>query len=269
MAYPKTQTYTLPEGIELSFTDGGPPPNSSDYTTVFAIHGVTFNAYQFRKLHQHSHAFNLRTVALHRRDYIGSTSLTTSELEEMNRGDRSYWDRLSAQVAQLLKLFIERENIPKLTVTGNRRSGGIAIMGWSFGCATVLSLLGSARNPRIPRELYKLLEKYIGDFVLYDPPAVAFGYPLPADCKNYNPWLDSSLSPAEVPMAFARWVSSYYDHPCYDSATRSLPASATIHDLDGARRYANKEEEVSIASWTETELTKGIELEPGANDVIL
>ncbi|KIK69420.1 hypothetical protein GYMLUDRAFT_152537 [Collybiopsis luxurians FD-317 M1] len=269
MAFSKTQTYTLSEGIELSFTDGGPPPNSADYTTLFVVHGVAFNAYQFKKVHEHAHAFNFRVVALHRRDYIGSTPYSLTELKEIGQGDRAFWDRISAQLAELLKTFIERENIPKPSVSGDQRSGGITIMGWSFGCATALSLLGSPENSRISDEIHDFLSEYIDNFILYDAPFQALGYPVSPDCPNYLPWLDSSLAPAELPAAFAKWVGSYYDHCCYDPTTRSLSTSASVLDLDGVRPYTDKEEEISTTFWTEEELTKGIEGKSGEKDILL
>ncbi|KIK69362.1 hypothetical protein GYMLUDRAFT_67997 [Collybiopsis luxurians FD-317 M1] len=269
-ALPKTQTYTLSEGIDLSFTDGGPPSNSVDYTTLFVVHGTAFNAYQFKKLHEHAHAFNLRVVNLYRRGYAGSTPYSPSELEEIQQCDRVFWERISAQLAELLRNFIEHENIPKLTVTGGRRSGGIALMGWSFGCATVLSLLGSPENSRISDNgLHHFLSRYIGDFILYDPAFVALGYPLPPDCPNYLPWMDTNIAPADFPVVFSKWAGSYYDHSCYDPTTRSLSTSARVHDLDGVRPHADKEEEMSTTFWTEEELMKGIEPKPAITDVSL
>ncbi|KIK69363.1 hypothetical protein GYMLUDRAFT_152793 [Collybiopsis luxurians FD-317 M1] len=270
MVLSKAQTYTLSEGIELSFTDGGPPPNSVDYTTLFVVHGTAFNAYQFKKLHEHAHAFNFRVVTLHRRDHAGSTPYSPSELEEIQQSDRVFWERISAQLAELLKSFIEHEDIPKPTVTEGRRSGGIALMGWSFGCATVLALLGLPENSRISdNELHNFLSQYIGDFILYDPPFLALGYPVSPDGPNYSPWLDPNIAPADFPAIFGKWVGSYYDHYCYDSTTRSLSTLASIHDLDGVRPHADKEEEISTTFWTEEELTKGIEPKPGVTEVSL
>ncbi|KAJ3892395.1 hypothetical protein GG344DRAFT_87785 [Lentinula edodes] len=239
------QTYTLPEGIELSFTDSGVPPGSADYTTVVFLHGGIFNAYQFHKVHTHAHAQNLRTVLLHRRDYAGSTSYSATEIEELEQGSVTFWERLSAQVAQFLEIFIERERIPK---GGN---GGIAIFAWSAGCSTVLSFLGGTQNPLISKELYQLLQQYVGNCILYDPTYLCFGYPLPSDNRNYIPWDDLTVSTDELPQLVAEWVSSYYDHPCYDPVTRSLPSTATVNELDGIRL---KSDRISISSWTDEEL---------------
>ncbi|KAJ3869847.1 hypothetical protein EV359DRAFT_29064 [Lentinula novae-zelandiae] len=259
------QTYTLSEGIELSFTDSGVPPGSADYTTVIFLHGGIFNAYQFHKVHAHAHAQNLRTVLLHRRDYDGSTSYSATEIEELEQGSVTFWERLSAQVAQFLEIFIERERIPKLT-RKLRGNGGIAILAWSAGCSTVLSFLGGTQNPLISKELYQLLQQYVGNCILYDPTYLCFGYPLPSDNRNYIPWDDPTVSTDELPQLVAEWVSSYYDHPCYDPVTRSLPSTATINELDGIRL---KSDRISISSWTDEELVKGLERSSAKNETLV
>ncbi|KAF8823569.1 hypothetical protein HHX47_DHR10000167 [Lentinula edodes] len=144
-------------------------------------------------------------------------------------------------------------------------SGGIAIMGWSAGCQMIFSIFGAAHNPMIANEEYALLQQYIGKFMLYDPPHVAFGYPVPFDNKNYVPWEDTSLKPEDIPVAFSEWVSSYYDHPCYDFATRSLPSSATIHDLNGIPKKTRR---TSVYDWSEEDKAKGIEMEAMKSEVL-
>ncbi|KAF9062032.1 hypothetical protein BDP27DRAFT_1300589 [Rhodocollybia butyracea] len=204
MSHP-IQTYSLSRGIELSFTDSGAPPNSVDYTTLLVVHGTAFNAYQFHKLHSYAHALNLRTILLHRRDYVGSTPYSLTELEEISEAKKVFWERLSAQLAEFVVMLIQKEGIPRLTQSTESRSegldlkgrGGVAIMGWSFGCATVLSLFGVVKNPMISDKHYDLLQEYIGDFILYDPPHVAFGYPVPSDSPNYVPWEDLTI-PLEI-----------------------------------------------------------------------
>lgn len=255
---------------------------------------------QFHKVHAHAHAQNLRTVLLHRRDYAGSTSYSATEIEELEQGSVTFWERLSAQVAQFLEIFIERERIPKLTrklsssretacsftatsVKENRRgNGGIAILAWSAGCSTVLSFLGGTQNPLISKELYQLLQQYVGNCILYgqrsisffkarltnpkDPTYLCFGYPLPSDNRNYIPWDDPTVSTDELPQLVAEWVSSYYDHPCYDPVTRSLPSTATMNELDGIRL---KSDRISISSWTDEELVKGLERSSAKNETLV
>ncbi|KAJ3746854.1 hypothetical protein DFH05DRAFT_1395005 [Lentinula detonsa] len=277
------QTYSLSEGIELSFTDSGAPPDSVSYTTVFFLHGGIFNAYQFHKVHAHAHALNLRTVLLHRRDYAGSTPYSGTEIEELKEGSVVFWERLSAQLAEFLGIFIKREKIPKLTRrksplqdtahilhtnfanTNGEGNGGVAIFGWSAGCSTVLSLLGAIQNPFIPDDLYKGLQEYVRSCLIYDPTYFSFGYTPPSDSRNYIPWDDPTVSKEDLPQVVAEWVSSYYDHPCYDVVGQSLPSTASIYDLDGIR---SKSEQISFSSWTEEDIAKGLEGASANNEVL-
>ncbi|KAJ3731479.1 hypothetical protein DFJ43DRAFT_999166 [Lentinula guzmanii] len=252
------QTYSLSEGIELSFTDSGAPPDSVSYTTVFFLHGGIFNAYQFHKVHAHAHALNLRTVLLHRRDYAGSTPYSGTEIEELKEGSVVFWERLSAQLAEFLGIFIKREKIPK-------RKRGVAIFGWSAGCSTVLSLLGAIQNQFIPDDLYKGLQEYVRSCLIYDPTYFSFGYTPPSDSRNYIPWDDPTVSKEDLPQVVAEWVSSYYDHPCYDVVGQSLPSTASIYDLDGIR---SKSEQISFSSWTEEDIAKGLEGASANNEVL-
>ncbi|KIK69443.1 hypothetical protein GYMLUDRAFT_152193 [Collybiopsis luxurians FD-317 M1] len=263
----RPKTYSLSGGIELSFTDVGAPPNSDDYTTVFILHGSVFNAYQFHKVHSYAHAFNLRTVLVHRRDYTGSTPYALTELQEIEQGSRVFWEQSSAQLAEFLGMFIEEEKIPKLKE--HSRNGGIAMLGWSMGAVPVLSFLATAKKPLVSPGLLELLEGYIGECVLYDPPYLALGYPLPSNQPNYIPWVipDPNVSQEEMPVIFSQWISSYYDHPCYDPASRSLRSSATIYDFDGARPTGDKVN--SLSSWTEEEIAKGIERKAATSEDLM
>ncbi|KAJ3755665.1 hypothetical protein EV360DRAFT_49359 [Lentinula raphanica] len=257
----QVQTYTLSQGIELSFTDSGAPSDSVDYTTVVFLHGGIFNAYQFYKLHAHAHPLNLRTVFLHRRDYAGSTPYSRTELDELEQGSVEFWERLSAQLAEFLGMFIQREKIPN-SVEGR---GGLAIFGWSAGCATILSVLGAVQNPLINEELYKDLQEYLAKCILYGRSHEFFGYTPPDDNPNYIPWHDPAVSVKDLPLAVAEWVSSYYDHPCYDPLSQSLPSTATIYDLDGKKK---KSDLMSISTWSEEDFAKGLEGPPAKGELL-
>ncbi|KAJ3793261.1 hypothetical protein GGU11DRAFT_692126 [Lentinula aff. detonsa] len=267
------QTYSLSGGIELSFTDSGPPLDSSDYTTIVLLHGGVFNAYGFHKVHGYAHSLNLRTVLLHRRDYAGSTPYSCSETQELQQGNVIFWERLSAQLGEFLQMFVQREGIPKLVARQkpaqlnglrNMGSGGLAILGWSGGCLPIVSFLGAIRNRMISEELYNFLEDYIGDCIFYDPSYHCFGYPLPPENQNYIPWEDTRISSEEFLHAFSQWVSSYYDHPCYDPVSRSLLTTASINDFDGQRQ---KSDEISVSSWTDEEIAQGTEERPSKNEI--
>ncbi|KNZ76585.1 hypothetical protein J132_09446 [Termitomyces sp. J132] len=217
-----SNTAQLPDGIDIFFTDSGPPPGSTDYTTIIVLHGIAFTGDNLKKLHNHAHAFNLRTVIWNRRDYVGSSKYTSDELEDLNHGQRAFLDRLGVHLAQFLLWFIEQHNVPK--VNADRTTGGFAIMGWSLGNLTAITLF-SHKNLFAP-ETYELLGKYVKNLIIYDATLLAFGWRLPPSetpPNIYDPLTTFTTEPPEVAQHnFDVWVSSYYDHPKNPESVRDL-----------------------------------------------
>ncbi|KAF9072192.1 Alpha/Beta hydrolase protein [Rhodocollybia butyracea] len=239
-----SKTQSISNGVVFSFTDSGAPPNSTDYTTVLLLHGAGFNGYIFNKLHSYAHSFNLRTIALNRRDYAGSTPLTSAELVAMSSGQKSFLDDLRAELVEFLKEFIEKERIPPIALDKN--SGGLAIVGWSLGAQIVLSLISDAEDA--------FVEQYLKSIILFDPPYTTFGYTLPLDTTNYVPWLDPANDTLDAMLqSYVTWTCSYFDHGRLTSDAKSRPS---IHDLD----KRNKGEKVTVL--TEDDLEKCMELRP-------
>ena len=136
-------------------------------------------------------------------------------------------------------------------------------MGWSFGNATILSLLSDPEV--IPKSLYETIEPYVLTLVLYgrqcisryevlnwlysvDPPYTALGYPQPVDDKLYDPWSDPDYpTPAELYDNFQHWVSSYYQHPDIDSGKPS--------GLD----FRKRTERTTISGWSDAQKAQYID----------
>ncbi|KDR72506.1 hypothetical protein GALMADRAFT_252616 [Galerina marginata CBS 339.88] len=235
-----SHTYALSDAIDIAFTDSGAPIGSTDYTTLVIFHGSAFTGCGFEKLHAYAHQRNLRAVIWNRRDYPGSTKYTDAELQDYNEGRKVFLDRLSVQLADFLKQFIGKESVPK--INADRKSGGFALMGWSMGSATAMPLFSDPNL--ISGGLYTILESYVKDLILYDPPYLSFGYELPADHQTYNPWTDPNCkTPEELYQNFGFWVSSYYDHP---------DMSGSIHGLD----YRKRTDQATITSWTPEEFQR-------------
>lgn len=242
-----SNTWTLSDNISIFFTDSGPPPSSSDYTTIIFLHGSNFNGRSFEHLHELAHPRNLRTVILTRRDYAGSSPLTDSEMDDLKDGRQEFLDGIGGQLAEFIAQFIAKENIPK--VSEDRKSGGIAILGWSFGTITGMSLFSSPSHS-------SSLEEYIKDLVLYDPTYSSMGYPTPEYSNTFNPVSNpslaaqiASLSPEESFKFFCAFVASYYDHP-----NLSLE-SDKAGDFD--TRLGT--ERVTTEKWTKEEVEKWYE----------
>ncbi|KAG7087844.1 hypothetical protein E1B28_013782 [Marasmius oreades] len=241
---PTDHTYTLSNNIEIFFTDSGPPPGSNDYTTLVVLHGTCFNGYGLATLHDFAHPLNLRTVVWNRRNYPGSTRYTESELEDLNQGRKIFMDRIGGQVGEFLERFIENENIPK--ATGDRKAGGIAIMGWSMGTASALAIFSD--STLVSPESYSKLEPYVKDCVLYEPPHVSLGYSVPPGEKPYIPWQDpDQKTPEDIARNFGLYVSSYFDH--------NDANSADLRDMDTQSKMGS---DPTITKWTAEELEKYI-----------
>ncbi|KDR80048.1 hypothetical protein GALMADRAFT_61697 [Galerina marginata CBS 339.88] len=214
-----SRTFSLSGGSDIFFTDSGAPAGSTDYTTLIVLHGSAFNGRNLEILHDYAHKYNLRTVIWNRREYPGSTKYTDAELEDYNEGRKAFLDGLAIQVCEFLKQYVKKENIPK--ISADRNSGGFAIMGWSMGTATAMPLFSDPTL--ISAESYILLEQYVKDLILYDPPYLSFGYEPPADPKAYNVWADPAFkTPKELYHNFALWVSSFFDHPDVSGSTYGL-----------------------------------------------
>ncbi|KAG7096125.1 hypothetical protein E1B28_006799 [Marasmius oreades] len=230
------QTYTLSDNKEISFTDNGHPPNSDDYTTLVFVHG-SCNASSLEKLYDFSHQLNLRIVLLERPPY-GSTPYTESELDDLKQGRKIYLDRFGARLAEFLVQFIQKEKIPKASDDLNR--GGITVVGWSAGAALAMTLLSDAKI--VPPVTYPILEQYVKDVLLLDPPHVCFGFETPADFKAYNAWTDPDLKdPQEKLHQFFAWASSYFDH--------SDPAG-NLQDMDLTTKQSS---DATVTKWSAEE----------------
>ncbi|KAG6827752.1 hypothetical protein H0H92_010574 [Tricholoma furcatifolium] len=231
-----SHTYTLTGDVDVFFTDSGPPASSSDYTTLIILHGTAFNGGSFEKLHNLAHDFNLRTVVLNRREYPGSSPYTDAEINDIHHGRKVALDRLAIQLGDFVRQFVEKNpGVPK--IGPGRKSGGLAIMGWSMGCMTAMTLFA---DPRLfSEELYTLLAAYVKDLILDDPPHVAFGIPLPPNTNAYISWEDSeSQTPQELFQNFCYWSSSYFSHPDF--------YGGSIEALDMRKRS----DHATVMDWT-------------------
>ncbi|KAJ6562616.1 hypothetical protein B0H19DRAFT_943874 [Mycena capillaripes] len=240
MADHTEHTIKLPDGIELYYTDSG-PPSSSSYTTLVVLHGSAFTGDGLVPLHKYAHQNDLRMILWNRRDYRGSTKYTDAELEDLKAGRKVFQDRLAVQLAWFFEHFIKQENTAKLSV--DRKSGGFILAGWSFGNATALSLLSDP--DAIPKALYEIVEPYLMSVVLYDPPFTALGYTPPDHETFYQPMADPDYHTLEQKYDnFQHWVSSYYKHPDIASGKPS------------GLSFAKRTDKQTVSSWTEEQKEK-------------
>ena len=100
---------------------------------------------------------------MNRRHYSGSTKFTDVEFEELKAAQKSFMERMSRQVINFLLWFSETNKIPQ--ISSDRKTGGIALMGWSFGNAFTISVLGHPEA--MPIDSYQKLEPYFRQLIVY------------------------------------------------------------------------------------------------------
>ncbi|KAF4598945.1 hypothetical protein EYR38_007358 [Pleurotus pulmonarius] len=203
-------------------------------TDVSALFTTTTNRSTgtFERLHPLAASHNLRTVALNRTEYPGSSKYTDAELEELKGGDPRCLERTAVRIAFFIAAYIQEAGVTE--------EGGVVVVGWSIG--TVSAMAPFSFPEVLPLETYDLLNRYVTRLVLYDPPYLAFGLELPGDTALFDPWGDATTkSPEEVFETFKLWVSSYFDVP--------EGWSGSINELDSRKRT----ERATVDSWNKEE----------------
>lgn len=117
----------------------------------------------FNKLVPLAKKHNIRLILPNRRGYAGSTPYTMEELEDVKAGRETFLERTSVEVAKFLVWLCHACELPM--ASPDRKSGGLALMGWSQGVVTTLSLL--AHPEAMPKELYEALTPYLRRFIVH------------------------------------------------------------------------------------------------------
>lgn len=169
-------TLEVKPGVSLFYLDSGvPPPSDDTYITLFVLHGHTFHSPIFSRAIAISHKYNIRFVAITRRDYHGSSLLTPEEVRVAVEGSttqrlQAFADR-AEEIMEFIKEFILKNDIPPIRANG--KGGGFVLCGWSLGNLQGLSVLGFGN--RFPG-LVEKLEPYFRSYILYGrlPQSIAF-----------------------------------------------------------------------------------------------
>ncbi|KAH9925573.1 alpha/beta-hydrolase [Fomitopsis serialis] len=239
----------------LYYEDSGVPSGSTDYVTVFLVHGTMFSSAIFRPMMPYAAHHNLRLVLINCRDYPGSTLYSESELGSLSSTDpaiqSSALQARGLEFAEFIRRFIETQRIPPIIASrsgggGGRRSGGFTLLGWSSGNCQTIPLLSYA--DLVPEATRKLLDAYFRSFVMYDISLPATGEaPVPG---VWVPFRDDTLSPAEKFSQFSEWVSYYFTPTGFD-ASQDID-SPGIKEALGARIALHTDEKLRSSQRTPT-----------------
>ncbi|KAI0317447.1 kinase-like domain-containing protein [Amylostereum chailletii] len=205
--------------VKLTYTDSGAPQGLSDalpYTTVFAVHGMGYNAGVWKRISELSATVNLRIVAINRRPYGGSTPFSPEELSLLAGSDDEklkFITNRGVEIATFIDQFIQRFNIPPIPADG--KGGGAAILPWSAGHGSVISALSNLNN--LHEDTRARFASHIRALIMYEPPSIVLGTPIPA--ATWSPRTDPSIPDNMKAPMISSWLTSYFDHG--DLSTRN------------------------------------------------
>ncbi|KZT65133.1 hypothetical protein DAEQUDRAFT_697601 [Daedalea quercina L-15889] len=215
---------------QLYYEDTGAPPGSSDYRTLIIVHGGGFNGSTFRPMFVHATDHNMRIVAVNMRDYRGSTPFSSSDLEQLGSMEldkqRSMIQARGSEIAAFLLWFVRKEDVPhRLHKPDDGRSGGVALLAWSWGNSMTMSFLAQAKS--LPEEDRRLLGDNLTAFIIYDSSRYGLGVP-PALFEGVRrPELRSGSS-MDQKQVHLHWLSGYFSH---SSSPLDSLCSATLDEL--------------------------------------
>ncbi|EJT98476.1 alpha/beta-hydrolase [Dacryopinax primogenitus] len=170
------------ESIHLRYFDTGVPEGVSEpYTTIIAIHGFSSNAGAWANSASIFAKTGFRFIAHNRRGYEGSSEYYEGPVKDAV-------GRYMLDLAGFVRFAVDELDIPSKDARGR---GGIVLMGWSKGTAsvmTLLSLLASPQDPPIslPKGLdlspyLSVLYTHLRHLILFEPPGETIGLPYTPD----------------------------------------------------------------------------------------
>jgi hypothetical protein len=114
-------------------------------------------------LHPLAAQHGLRLIAVHRKDYKGSSPYTDTELDELKQAKVAFIEHWAILLGHLIHYLIRTLNLP--APNAERSGGGVVLLGWSAGCATASTLLFDSSIYH--REEYDILHRYTRKIVFY------------------------------------------------------------------------------------------------------
>ncbi|KZT58710.1 alpha/beta-hydrolase [Calocera cornea HHB12733] len=193
--------------IHLQYFDTSPKPPSGAYTTLILVHGTGFNSRIWYPCLPHLPP-SMRVLAFNRRGYTGSSP--AHESSDPQPMDVEAFGRYVLDLLGFMRYAVDVLRVPPTPREGEVNKGGIVLLGWSKGCATIISLLSyltsafpSTSHPLpLPTPLapyLPLLSSHLRSAILFEPPQMIFGLPGPAEYPELK-----GVPPGRLPEAFAQ-----------------------------------------------------------------
>ncbi|KZT58715.1 alpha/beta-hydrolase [Calocera cornea HHB12733] len=201
------------------------------YTTIIALHGTGFNSEIWNPWLQHIPT-DVRLIAFNRRGFAGSSPVHQST--EVLPSNPEAYGRYVLDLLAFIKFVVEVLRVPSKSENG---SGGIALLGWSKGCAFLTTLLTSlSTDDELPTSLSlprKTIDPYLAitrshvkSLVMFEPPGWTVGIPL------RGPLFDESLPLADMASTFISGCLQTFPPQYIETVKLSIDDMwSTGHDL--------------------------------------
>ncbi|TFK61168.1 alpha/beta-hydrolase [Pluteus cervinus] len=214
-------------GIELAYIDSG-APSQEGYLTIFLLHGLFFNGAVFEKVVKLAPDNSIRIVAINRRGYPGSTPISQADLlayspDATDEARSKFFDERGVEFLEFIDTFIVNEKLPPISHGDDSEgkpsstTGGVALLGWSLGCASALTTL--ANIEKVPKPVQERVGRNLRGCIFLDPPSILFNVPIPPGL--WIPISDVQFDVDTGASFFAYLITSYYTHASINSYSPS------------------------------------------------
>ncbi|KAI0347358.1 hypothetical protein BDW22DRAFT_1321927 [Trametopsis cervina] len=254
------------EGPVFTYIDSGAPaPTSIPYTTIFATHGLAYNAHIFSRVIALAPQNNLRIVAINRRGYGGSSPFqqdTVKALATASDDFKTAFVKSSGEdFAAFVSQFIREYDIPPASADG--KHGGVVFLGWSAGHGIILSALANLEHFATPIQAH--FKSHVRRLIMQEPPAPIIGTPMPHGAWFFE--MDQSIPEASRQRMGTIWITSYFDHGDLSSRDTSLLQYIVPSVTRAPTIYSLNEDEIAhIIEETVLELPLMASCSKQAND---
>ncbi|KAH8828743.1 hypothetical protein DL96DRAFT_1789373 [Flagelloscypha sp. PMI_526] len=211
-------TLNLPSGLVFGYYDSG-APQEPVYKTFFAIHGLIFNSYVWKKMVPLASSQNIRLVCINRRGYGKTTPLPKDQYPAPDKDCAGVVVSIGLDILEFIHAFSQKEQLP-LTYEHT----GFILLSWSLGNMTSLSAVANIVNAS---EEIKATMTHLKGLIIHEAPQVALGLLSPKTA--FYPDVLQILPPAERHSFLLLWLSAYFDHDSEALKAKSVSTPGLVY----------------------------------------
>lgn len=123
----------------------------------------------YRPLFPYAPSHNIRIIAVNGREYPGSSRVTDEQLAILQSDNKDEQEAAfiawAQDVARFVSYIITHEGVSVPRTTGQKKTGGVCMLGWAAGNRAILGVAAHLRSFEEP--LQKILEQYVTSVIAF------------------------------------------------------------------------------------------------------